>query len=65
MQARVSEDGQDEPGQVMDERQNEKSAQCMEQDVLTVTQDLDVYKEVEKVPMNAKNAAEFNKEPIE
>ena len=65
MQARVSEDGQDEPGQVMDERQSEKSAQCMEQDVLTVTQDLDVYKEVEKVPMNAKNAAEFNKEPIE
>ena len=42
MQARVSEDGQDEPGQVMDERQNEKSAQCIEQDVLTVTQDLDV-----------------------
>ncbi len=54
-----------EPGQVMDERQKEKSAQCNEQDVLTVTQDLDVYKEVEEVPVNAKNAAKFNKGPRE
>ena len=49
----------------MDERQKEKSAQCNEQDVLFVTQDLNVYKEVEKVPMNAENAAKFKKGPID
>ena len=49
----------------MDEMQNKESAQYIEQDVLNVTQDLDVNKEVEKGPMNAMNANKFNKEPIE
>ena len=65
MQARVSKDGLDAPGQAMEEVQNEESAQYIEQDVLTVTQDLDVNKEVGKGPMNAMNANEFDKEPIE
>ena len=65
MQARVTKDGLDDPGQAMEEMQNEESAQYIEQDVLTVTQDLDVNKEVEKGPMNAMNANEFNKELIE
>merc|ERR1719318_2170157 len=37
----------------MDERQKEKSAQCNKQDVLTVTQDLDVCKEVEEDSVDA------------
>ena len=55
MHARVSEDGLDEPGQAMDEMLNEESAQFMEQDGPTVTQDLDVNKEFEEGPTNAMN----------
>ena len=51
MQARVFEYGLDEPVQAMDEMQNEESAQHVEQDVLTVTQDLDVNKEVNNEPI--------------
>ena len=39
------------------EMQNKESAQYIEQDVLTMTQDLDVNKEFEEGPTNAKNTA--------
>ena len=41
MQARVPKDCLDDPDQAMKEMQNEESAQYIEQDVLTMTQDLD------------------------
>ena len=65
MQARVTRDCLDDPGQAMKEMQNEESAQYIEQDVLTMTQDLDVNKEFKEGPTNAMNPNEMNKEPID
>ena len=48
------------PGQVMDERQNERN----EQAVLSMPQDSDVLEEVEKVPVNAENDAQSNEQAV-
>merc|ERR1719470_785680 len=45
------------PGQVLDERQNDRNDQCNKQAVLSMPQDSDVPEEVEKVPVNAENDA--------
>merc|ERR1719318_2428842 len=45
------------PGQVLDERQNDRNDQCDKQAVLSMPQDSDVPEEVEKVPVNAENDA--------
>merc|ERR1719318_1706151 len=48
------------PGQVMDERKNERN----EQAVLPMPQDSDVLEEVEKVPVNAENDAQNDEQAV-
>ena len=53
------------PGQVMDKRQNERNdAQSIEQAMLSVAQDFDVLKEVERVPVNAENDAQSDEQAV-
>ena len=52
------------PGQVLDERQNDRNDQCNKQAVLSMPQDSDVLEEVEKVPVNAENDAQSNEQAM-
>jgi len=52
------------PGQVLDERQNDRNDQCNKQAVLSMPQDSDVPEEVEKVPVNAENDAQSNEQAV-
>ena len=52
------------PGQVLDERQNDRNDQCNKQAVLSMPQDSDVPEEVEKVPVNAENDAQSYEQAV-